>query len=231
MADDLAADDEERRRRMQAAQRGRDPRRPARVRAVVERERDPLADLALAGRQPVTVPGEDRPERTRAALHPRPAASRSGPSSASRAPARRAGQPGRAAAGRERPSGRPPAARSWSRVTPSSTAGAEAVGQSLLLLAGRDRRRRRRILAAALAARRGGGGGGVTAFLTWPGGAALPLRAQPRVACSRVHGRLRGRRRRGVAARTGREAGLDRDGSRPRERCGREPHGASRSSS
>jgi hypothetical protein len=48
MADDLAADDEEGRRGMQAAQRGRDPRRPARVRAVVEREGDPLADAALA---------------------------------------------------------------------------------------------------------------------------------------------------------------------------------------
>jgi hypothetical protein len=61
MADDLAADNEEGRRRVQAAQRTRDPRRPSRVGAVVEREGDPLADRALAGCQSVTAPRKERP--------------------------------------------------------------------------------------------------------------------------------------------------------------------------
>ena len=56
----LASDDEECRRDSQAPERGRDPRSPARVGAVVEAERNLVAGGATIRDEPLAVPDQDR---------------------------------------------------------------------------------------------------------------------------------------------------------------------------
>ena len=102
----LAADDEERRRDSEAPERGRDPRRPARVGAVVEAERDLVAGGATVRDEPPAVPDQDGAGRGQRARECREAELRCARSSSSRGPGPRAGPREPAGERRGEPSGR-----------------------------------------------------------------------------------------------------------------------------
>jgi len=65
MSHDLAADDEERGGHVKSPERGADTRRPLRVRPIIESQSDSLADRDLSAGESATVPGEERPFRSK----------------------------------------------------------------------------------------------------------------------------------------------------------------------
>ena len=158
MAHDLAADDEERRRDVKTGQRFGDARRPARARAVVERERNLLAGIDVARLEPPLAPRQDRPlagERS-------PVAG-SGRCATTRRPRRQALGPEQDEHGREQQAEDEPAGSGPSRggqISPSSAAAAVGREPSSPGRAGREAVRR------AASGRRGGHDS--AAAVEWP---------------------------------------------------------------
>ena len=175
MPDDLAADDEEGGGHVQAAQLGGDPRRPARIWPVVERERDAPPGRHVPGLEAARAPGEDGSiARERAA---RCRDRRRAPPSGARRQAldREQGQQREEEQPEDDPAGDGP--RRFAQVRPSSAA-VEAEAALRPSLPGRAERRAS-AQAAASCGRPDGLGSWPEAVAARPSGAALAAPGSP----------------------------------------------------